>query len=62
MYKDLYDKLDADAFGPYDALKILIGEKAARFFCHRDRLDLSPRPASLPSRSRRPERVFIDLS
>jgi hypothetical protein len=48
MYKSLRTKLKQPDFGPYDVLNLLIGEKNARVFSRRDRLNLATRP---PTRS-----------
>jgi hypothetical protein len=44
MYKGVCQKLKEKPFGPFDTLCLLIGDKNARAFCSRDRLDLATRP------------------
>lgn len=47
LYKAVCDKLEEVPFGPFDTLTLLIGEKNARLFCRKDRLDHPCRPATV---------------
>ena len=47
MYKGVCQKLKEKPFGPFDTLCLLIGDKNARAFCSRDRLDLATRPRTM---------------
>jgi hypothetical protein len=48
LYNTLCKKLKEQPYGPFDSLCLLIGDKNAREFCGRDRLNYTSRPPSLP--------------
>jgi len=44
LYSGICKKLEELPFGPFDTLTLLIGDKNARAFCSRDRLNHTTRP------------------